>query len=313
MNSSAYAVALGTCIMDVTGFVSGDFVPGDKNPGSKIHISTGGAARNIGDNLARLGYPVKLISVVGDDGFGTVMLEDCAKSGMDVTNIERIKGRSSAVYLALLNGEGNMVTALTDLELALVQDVEFYKKYHEVLKNAKIIEVTSESTPEVIEYLHMTYPSIPIIGDVATIGLLGNMISHISYYDTIKANELEAQTLSGVEINNESSICEAAKKIVEMGVGHVIITLGGDGVYYLDAQGNSYRMRQKKIDKMVNATGAGDAFTAGYIYKKLGGADIPNALEFAMSTAVIALQNESTISPDMSVARAEEIMKEYRI
>lgn len=312
-NKQGYAVVLGTCIMDVAGCVEGELVPADKNPGAKVTVSTGGAARNIGDNLARLGYPVRLISAVGDDGFGTVMREDCAKSGMDVSGVETIKGRSSAVYLAILNGSGDMVTALTDLDLRLVQNVDFYKKYDDVFRNASAIIVTSETMAEVIAYLHETYPQVPIMGDIATIGLLDNMTPHFGYYHTIKANELEAQTLSGIEISDEDSLRAAAEKILSMGIHRIIITLGGDGAFYLDDAGASYRVRQKKVEKMANATGAGDAFTAGFLYKDLTGAGVEEALEFGMSTAIIALSSPDTISKEMGVEKAEEVMKAYRL
>ena len=105
----------------------------------------------------------------------------------------------------------------------------------------------------------------------------------------------------------------AADKILSMGVQRLIITLGGDGVYYKDQKGERCRIRQKKVEQMVNATGAGDAFSAGFLYKDLNGAPVSEALEFGMSTAIIALNCMDTISEEMSVEKAEEIMKAYKL
>jgi sugar/nucleoside kinase (ribokinase family) len=65
---------LGSSSQDIVGRLDADLQPGTSNP-ARIRVSYGGVARNVAENLARLGQPVKLISVVGKDRPGDELLE----------------------------------------------------------------------------------------------------------------------------------------------------------------------------------------------------------------------------------------------
>lgn len=78
---------------------------------ARSRISAGGVTRNICDNLARLGADVKLVSAVGDDLFAQIICEQSAQAGIDVSHIYHTPGRSSSMYLAILDNSGDMHVA----------------------------------------------------------------------------------------------------------------------------------------------------------------------------------------------------------
>ncbi len=73
------------------------------------------------------------------------------------------------------------------------------------------------------------------------------------------------------------------------------------------------RKKTAPVENMVNATGAGDAFTAALIYSYVNGFDIDKTIDYALAAGVAAVSHERTINPNMSVSLLEKILKERRI
>ena len=69
---------VGGANMDIGGFPSAALIPGDSNPG-QVRMSVGGVGRNIAENAARMGLEVELITALGADGNGRMILEDCGQ------------------------------------------------------------------------------------------------------------------------------------------------------------------------------------------------------------------------------------------
>ena len=66
------------------------------------------------------------------------------------------------------------------------------------------------------------------------------------------------------------------------------------------------------MTNMVNATGAGDAFTAAMIYATLEQLPIESVMDYAMAAGIAAIGHERTINPQMSISLLESILKEYK-
>ena len=111
-----YVVGVGGANIDLCGRSYALIEPRDSNPG-EIELSAGGVTRNICDNLARLGADVKLVSAVGDDLFGTLICQQSERAGIDLSHLYRAQGRSSSMYLAILDDSGDMHVALSDMHI----------------------------------------------------------------------------------------------------------------------------------------------------------------------------------------------------
>ena len=92
---------------------------------------------------------------------------------------------------------------------------------------------------------------------------------------------------------------EAAKALLKQGVRRVFVTLGEDGVYYRDGNGLSRRYRPDTVT-MKNATGAGDAFTAGLLLSYLEGSSLDDTLRRACACSAVAVSAAETVSPLLS-------------
>lgn len=104
-----------------------------------------------------------------------------------------------------------------------------------------------------------------------------------TYY--LKVNEIEMETITGLK-----DPVEAAKLIHAWGVEEVIITLGSEGsLIYVD--GVFYQIPAYAPHEMVDATGCGDTYSAGYLYRRLQGATPTEAGKFAAAMCTIKLEH----------------------
>ncbi len=105
----------------------------------------------------------------------------------------------------------------------------------------------------------------------------------LPFVGILKANETEMEVLTGY-----SDIHEGAKALAEMGVKEVVITLGSKGsVIY--SEGVFHQIPAYKPTAVIDATGCGDTYMAGYLYKKSKGASCHEAGNFAAAMATLKI------------------------
>ena len=120
-----------------------------------------------------------------------------------------------------------------------------------------------------------------------------------TYY--LKVNETEMETITGLKAAHE-----AAKRIHAWGVTEVIITLGSEGsLVYVDDK--FYEIPAYPPHEVVDATGCGDTYSAGYLYKRLQGATPTEAGKFAAAMCTIKLEHNGPFN--RSIDDVEKIIK----
>mgnify|MGYP002625439131 CR=1 FL=1 len=88
----------------------------DSNPG-KVSVRPGGVGRNIAHNLRLLGLDVKLLSAVGADEHGGLLLQSCAVHGIDTSLCLRAEDENSSTYLYITDEHGEMQLAVADMDV----------------------------------------------------------------------------------------------------------------------------------------------------------------------------------------------------
>ena len=102
-----------------------------------------------------------------------------------------------------------------------------------------------------------------------------------------------------MKITDEASLRLAAQTLLDTGLRRVFISLGAQGVFAADHSGSV--LQPCVPAKMVNATGAGDAFMAALAWAYLEGTDLGEAAAAASAAASIAVEGAETINPVLSV------------
>lgn len=310
LREEAYVTVIGGTNMDIIGFPQNKLIEKDSNPG-KVKISMGGVGRNIAENLVKLGLNTKLISAVGDDVYGSKILDEARIIGLDMQDSLVLRGQQTSTYLAILDELGDMSVGIAHMDIFDNLSIDFIKNKNYVIDNSKLCIIDTNIPKEVIEYALTTNRKTDFFLDTVSTTKAMKVKDLIGYFHTIKANKIEAEMLSGIDINSNDDLLKASSYFLSKGVKRVFITLGEKGVFYND--GINFRIIKSPRIEVINATGAGDAFIAALAFSHYSEFDIDYSARFAMGASIIALSHENTINPNMSVDNVNSKIKELNL
>lgn len=307
LNTDSYVSIVGGANIDIQGFPAGNLILKDSNVG-EVKISLGGVGRNIGENLVKLGVDTRLISVIGDDLYGSKILEEAKLVGLNMQDSLILKGESTSTYLSILDESHDMTVAISSMGIYERMTVDFIKDKKHIIENSKVCIIDTNIPMEVIEYIVTTFKNTDFFLDTVSTTKAKKVKDLIGYFHTIKPNKIEAEMLTGIKIINEDDLKKASEYFIKKGVKRVFISLGDKGVFYSDNT-HMKHITAPKIE-VVNATGAGDAFIAALTYGYLNNMDIDESARIAIAASTIALSHENTINPNMSIENINLKMKE---
>ena len=258
--------------------------------------------RNICENAAKLGVRTELFAAVGSDAFGDLIVSSCEKSGIGTGLLKRLEGVSSSAYVSILDENGDMSVAFSDMSIAQTLSPEDLECAMPLIKEASVVCFDGNPSKEFLTYAakRISDEGIPLFLDPVSTAHAVKFENILGLFDTLKPNRLELETLSGIKITDDKSLREAARAVIEKGVRRVFVTLGEKGVFYYDRDHNERRFCPEVVP-MKNATGAGDAFTAGLLSSYLDGLSVDDTLMRAAACAAVAVSSEETVSPYLSV------------
>lgn len=302
-----YICVLGGSNMDIIGFPNNKLIPHDSNPGT-VKLSLGGVGRNIAENLVHLGVSTKLISVIGDDMYGKQIMEQANAIGLDMKSSMVLSQRPTSTYLAILDEQGEMNAAISQMEIFDELTIDFIQRRRQVIENSKLCVIDTNMPESVINYVLDNFKTTDFFLDTVSSAKAAKVKSRIGAFHTIKPNKLEAELLSGLTIRNEGDLLKVSEYFLKTGVKRVFITLGEEGVFFNDGH-TSKLIASPKVD-VINATGAGDAFIAALAYCHFNNIQTEDSVRFAIGAAIMALGYEETINPNISKKNIEKKMKE---
>lgn len=294
LNSGRYVVVVGGAGMDLMGFSESKLLVGESNPG-RTSLSPGGVGRNIAENLAKLGLEVHLFSAVGQDLYGQQLIDRCREAGIDTRSVVRVPGASTALYLALIEPEGEMRMALSSMAIFENLTVEAVRRQDALLSGAAAIVADTNLPGETLAYLISHYRHKPIFIDPVSVAKSGRLPKNLAGIDTLKPNRHELEALTGLPATTPEECKLAAESLCRQGIRRVVVSLGDLGALSVTIEGVVYSEAGQV--QVVNATGAGDAFMAGLVYGATHGADDEKSLMQAIAMAEITLESADAIAP----------------
>ncbi|MCL2215897.1 MAG: carbohydrate kinase family protein [Defluviitaleaceae bacterium] len=297
-----YVSVIGAAIMDVIAKSSSRLIGADSNLG-KVSQSSGGVGRNIAENLARLGVDVKLVVALGSDHAGKQLLEDCTQTGIDMRHCQ-IQDGASSTYVAVLDSDGEMAMAIVDDAAKL--GIGHMREHSDAIGGSEIIILDANLGENEISAILDMFPGKTFFADAISVTKAQRLKSFLGRFHTIKMNRLEAASLSGMEIADETALEKAGDYFLAEGTKRVIISLGAEGIYYKTGAQQLWFKPDPIVP--VNATGAGDALMAGLVYCQLHNKSADYTLRFSHAMAQEALMSEKAVSLLISEHRAQSAM-----
>lgn len=293
-------VVVGAACLDVKGRPSGEIVAGTSNPGM-VRISVGGCARNVAENLARLGLPTALLSVVCQDDFGRTIVTQTERAGVNTDHVLVTCARHSAAYVALLGSEGHLLVGVNDTEAIEALTAEFINDHADLLAEARMVVMDAclpvETGEALLAICHAA--GVPIALEPAAYAPALRYRHLVGSFYLVTPNAVEAQALTGLPISSVAQGILAAKQMIAEGVEIAIITMADAGLVYAtpDLSGHVPAIEVEVVDQ----TGAGDALTGTVIYALLNDIPVDEAVRLGVSAATLTLKSTDTVRQDLSL------------
>ena len=263
-----------------------------------IRLSPAGTAGGTAVVLGRLGAEVHSFGAVGDDPIADILLALLAREGIDVSGLVRKADQqtSSSVIPVRPNGDrpawhcigANGAFTLDDLDLSALEGSthvhlggpEFLggEAAGTLLAHARSIGATTS--------LDLLAP-----GDPDMLGWIADALPHADY---LLPNDEQVLGFTGA-----SSLEEGARALVERGVGCVAVTQGAKGALVVTAD-ETIEVPAYDVE-VVNTTGCGEAFSAGFLRGLSLGLDLRGAAELGCATAAQVAQGLGTDAGDYTL------------
>ena len=302
-----YVCVIGGSNVDIQGFPDRELIYKDSNVG-KVKLSLGGVGRNVAENLVRLGVATHLISVIGDDAYGAKILDEARRIGLNMEDTLVLRGEQTSIYLSILDHTMDMVLAINHMDIMDRMTVDFVKSKQQVIERAALCILDTNVPACVLEYVLTTFRKTVFFLDPVSIVKARKVKDLVGRVHTIKPNRLDAESLSGMPIQDAADLEQAAGILHKKGVRSLFISLGEEGLFYSNGE-IAGRLRTPQV-KVVSATGAGDAALAALAFGHLRGKSIDELGMLALAASIIALSSESTINPAMSEQLLYDKVKE---
>jgi len=263
-------------MLDVTGVIGAAIKEGIETRAS-ISTHGGGAAANVASWLAVNGTPSYLIARVGDDAAGQVVLSELDSYGVQHGN-HVIPGEKTGVVIVLVDalGERTMFPDSGANSGLSKEDLPPLDGFTAVYISGYPL-VNPKSRDGVLEIMKLVRAKgLPIVFDPSTVGVLmevglKQVREWMTLVDVIILNEEEAQFISGL-----SNPIDAVADLLSL-APTVVIKRGSSGALG-QSRGSLLVQVQAEFSRVVDTTGAGDAFAAGFIQVWGGGGDLSDAL-----------------------------------
>lgn len=303
-NPHAPALVIGSAGLDIVGCLREELHPGTSNP-AYIRRSFGGVARNVAENLARLGQPVRLITAVGEDHEGDTLIAELEQVGVEVHAVMRTPAYPTGTYLAVVDAEKQLQFALDDMRVCEELTSEWLHKHHALFREASFVFVDANLTRKTLRtaFSLARRAGIPICADPTSVSLADRLVPFLSRLSLVTPNAAEANVLCGrsFRASQRSRMIEAAKYLVSLGVQMAIITLAQFGVCYATSETSGHIPAIQT--EIVDPTGAGDAFTAALLFALLNDIPLDDAIRLGVSAATLTLRYPGTVLPDLTLER----------
>jgi ribokinase len=257
----------------------------------------GGSGAIMAAGAARLGLEVAMVACVGDDPLGTVMIETLKEAGVDTRAVIRARDAPTGVCVHLARPDDRaMLTATGALARLRAEDVP-----DDLLSRARHVHVASPFLQEALR------PGVQVLAERARSSSLDTGWDPreewdiaLDAFDVLLPNAAEALRLAG---RDDGDVEAAARELARQGPV-VVVKLGAAGALATDG-GDIVRAAGRPVE-VVDATGAGDSFDAGFVAGRLNGDDLEHALALACACGALSTRRAggTAAQPTFEEARA---------
>jgi sugar/nucleoside kinase (ribokinase family) len=304
-------VSVGVTILDIVGFPISAIPEGESTEViQKIHLCAAGTAAAPSVIASRMGMDSTLVGAIAEDDVGFLIRHKLEKEGVDASLLELRADLPTAATMLPINPNGarpnwHMPGAFLLMEIGEAARERIVNADH--VHWGGIGLLFNYDGPAGAEILAEARANGAITtGDLISPGpqtpdAVKALVPHLDYF--------MPSIDEALEISGESTVEAAAQFFIDQGAGGCLIKCGGDGAYLANSEGVSARIPVMRNVNVIDTSGCGDSFCAGFQVGLANGMDPVQAAHFASATAA---QVASAVGSDGGVvdfATTEKIMQ----
>lgn len=293
-------VCIGGACVDRKYQVLSEAQTGTSNP-ARARRSFGGVARNVAENLARLGVQTALFSVVGNDENGIALLEHAARAGVDTHLVIRDSNHVTPEYGAIVAPDGNLIIGVADMNAIDALSVDDVEPHWNDITCADWLFVDCNAPGDVLAWCirQARGSSVKLAVDAVSEPKVCRLPDDLTGVDLLVLNEKEAAVYlyEDLETFHKRDPLDRAQALRKRGAAAVILTCGRRG---LIASGERSAELPALSAQCLDVTGAGDALIAATIYRLGEGDDLIDAARIGSLCAGLTVESPASVRPDLS-------------
>ncbi|MGZ9676829.1 carbohydrate kinase family protein [Flavobacterium sp. GNP001] len=297
-------LCVGEVLVDFIGHQEGVMI----NETRDYHRYLGGSPTNVAMNATRLGLNTIMVATVGNDGFGTYIAERLNEVGVNTNHLSVLDDKStSVIFVSRSEGTPDFIPYRS-------ADCCIYEQQitKDILANTTIFHTTcfalskNPAQKTILKKAQEAYD----LGCKLSIDLnyasklwksqkkaFKVIDAYCQFNPLIKISEDDMLRLFEKELPHE----EIFKFFHDKGVDTVCLTLGSKGVKLSQKGHQIIQMPAIKIDKVMDSTGAGDAFWSGFLFAYIKEKSTQECLDIALKLAALKLQNVGRLPDNINI------------
>jgi pseudouridine kinase len=290
-------LCIGGAIIDRKYELHGPLVHGSSNPGHGV-VTHGGVARNIAENLARLGVSVGLAAALGHDEKGKAILATLLERGVDTSPMIIMPDHPTGEYIAILEAGTRelalAVVAMDDAEQSLAAALP------SVLQNvngARWVFADGNLPKHAMQHVINAAREQDFLLAVDAVSVVKAMRLP-ERHEGIDILFLNADEAAAILHADPSSPLGLAKALAARGAQQVVVTAGSAGAFFVDAHGAGHVLALKA--DVADVTGAGDCLVAATLWRLSCGDVLHDALRWGVLAAGLTVESTKSVRPDLS-------------
>jgi len=284
---NAKVVVVGSLNMDLVARAQRLPRAGETLPGESFFTVPGGKGANQAVAVARLGGSVAMIGNVGDDDYGRQLHRALYVEGIDCQGVSTCPGVSSGVALITVDAASQNCIVIIPGGNGLLTP-QSVQRFDALLQAAEVVicqlEVPADTVAWTLTRAHELGKQVILNPAPATGPLPADWFARIDY---LTPNESEAEALTGVAVTDQDSARRAGERLLQLGAGKVIITLGAQGALLITAQGHQHY--PAPVVQPLDTTAAGDTFIGGFAAGLVRGLEEGEAIAFGQRAAALSV------------------------